>query len=159
MLTLLGSLMGFAGSAVPSVIDLFKEKSERQKQLELAKLQIEAKEKGVDLDIRMMNAQADLEDRKSSREEQQRLLEHDMKLGQQGGFINSLRAFVRPFITYVFFSAFIGVKVVVVWHTGGSGGDLMQAIEVAWDDETEALFAAVMSFWFGSRAMPKMKAK
>ena len=44
MLTLLGSLMGFAGSAVPSVIDLFKEKSERQKQLELAKLQIEAKE-------------------------------------------------------------------------------------------------------------------
>ena len=39
MLTLLGSLMGFAGSAVPSVIDLFKEKSERQKQLELAKLQ------------------------------------------------------------------------------------------------------------------------
>ena len=24
-------------------------------------------------------------------------------------------------------------------------------------DETEALFAAVMSFWFGSRAMPKMK--
>jgi hypothetical protein len=105
----------------------------------------------------MMNAQADLEDRKSSREEQQRLLEHDMKLGQQGGFINSLRAFVRPFITYVFFSAFIGVKVVVVWHTVGSGGDLMQAIEVAWDDETEALFAAVMSFWFGSRAMPKMK--
>ena len=157
MLTLLGSLMGFAGSAVPSVIDLFKEKSERQKQLELAKLQIEAKEKGVDLDIRMMNAQADLEDRKSSREEQQRLLEHDMKLGQQGGFINSLRAFVRPFITYVFFSAFIGVKVVVVWHTVGSGGDLMQSIEVAWDDETEALFAAVMSFWFGSRAMPKMK--
>ena len=120
MLTLLGSLMGFAGSAVPSVIDLFKEKSERQKQLELAKLQIEAKEKGVDLDIRMMNAQADLEDRKSSREEQQRLLEHDMKLGQQGGFINSLRAFVRPFITYVFFSAFIGVKVVVVWHTAVS---------------------------------------
>ena len=159
MLTLLGSLMGFAGSAVPSVIDLFKEKSEQKKQLELAKLQIEAKEKGVDLDIRMMNAQADLEDRKSSREEQQRLLEHDMKLGQQGGFINSLRAFVRPFITYVFFSAFIGVKVVVVWHTVGSGGDLMQAIEVAWDDETEALFAAVMSFWFGSRAMPKMKAK
>ena len=157
MLTLLGSLMGFAGSAVPSVIDLFKEKSEQKKQLDLAKLQIEAKEKGVDLDIRMMNAQADLEDRKSSREEQQRLLEHDMKLGQQGGFINSLRAFVRPFITYVFFSAFIGVKVVVVWHTVGSGGDLMQAIEVACDDETEALFAAVMSFWFGSRAMPKMK--
>ena len=41
MLTLIGSLMGFAGSAVPSVIDLFKEKSERQKQVELARLQME----------------------------------------------------------------------------------------------------------------------
>jgi len=30
---------------------------------------------------------------------------------------------------------------------------------VAWDDETEALFAAVMSFWFGSRAMPRLKAR
>ena len=159
MLTLLGSLMGFAGSAIPSVIDLFKEKSEKDKQIELARLQMEAKEKGVDLDIKMMFAQADIDDRKSAREEQQRLLEHDAKLGMQGGFINSLRAFVRPFITYIFFVTFIGVKVVLVWHTVGSGGDLEQAINVAWDDETEALFAAVMSFWFGSRAMPKMKGK
>ena len=159
MLTLLGSLMGFAGSAVPSVIDLFKEKAEKEKQFEMARLQMEAKEKGVDLDIRMLTAQADIEDRKSSREEQQRLLEHDAKLGMQGGFINALRAFVRPFITYVFFATFIGVKVVLVWHTVDSGGNLPQAINVAWDDQTEALFAAVMSFWFGSRAMPKMKGK
>ena len=73
MLTLLGSLMGFAGSAIPSVIDLFKEKSEKDKQIELARLQMEAKEKGVDLDIKMMFAQADIDDRKSAREEQQRL--------------------------------------------------------------------------------------
>jgi hypothetical protein len=34
---------------------------------------------------------------------------------------------------------------------------MKEAVMVAWDDETEALFAAVMSFWFGSRAMPKLK--
>lgn len=159
MLTLLWSLMGFAGSAVPSVIDYFKEKSEKEKQMELARLQMEAKVQGVDLDIRMLHAKADVEDRKSEREEQQRLLEHDSKLGTQEGFINSLRAFVRPFITYVFFLTFIGVKVTLVWHTVSSGGDLQSAINVVWDDETEALFAAVMSFWFGSRAMPKHKTK
>ena len=151
--------MGFAGSAVPSGIDYFKEKSEKEKQMEFARLQMEAKAKGVDLDIRMLNAQADIDDRTSAREEQQRLLEHDSKLGTQEGFINALRAFVRPFITYVFFLTFIGVKITLVWHTVGSGGDLQSAINVVWDDETEALFAAVMSFWFGSRAMPKHKKK
>ena len=29
------------------------------------------------------------------------------------------------------------------------------AIEMAWDQESAALFAAVMSFWFGGRAINK----
>ena len=93
----------------------------------------------------------------SEREEQERLLQHDMALGKQTGFINSLRAFVRPFITYVFFLTFIGVKVVLVWDTIKNGEDLNATIAVIWDEQTEALFAAIISFWFGSRAMPKVK--
>ena len=85
------------------------------------------------------------------------LLEHDTALGQQGGFINSLRAFVRPFITYVFVLTFIGIKVVLVWQAIQMDADLNQAINIVWDDETEALFAAIISFWFGSRAMPARK--
>ena len=102
MLTLLGSLMGFAGSAVPSVIDYFKEKSEKEKQMELARLQMEAKAQGVDLDIRMLHAKADVEDRKSAREEQQRLLEHDSKLGTQEGFINSQGVCKAVYNVYLF---------------------------------------------------------
>ena len=34
MLTILGSLLGFAGSAVPSVIDFFKEKENKKAQIE-----------------------------------------------------------------------------------------------------------------------------
>ena len=60
---------------------------------------------------------------------------------------------------YVFFITFIGVKVVLVYSVLQSGGDMKEAVMVAWDDETEALFAAVMSFWFGSRAMPRLKAR
>ena len=157
MLTMLGSLLGFAGSAVPSLIDMFKEKEDKKAKLEMFKLQLDAKERGVDLDIRVLEATADIEDRKSEREEQERLLQHDIALGKQGGFINSLRAFVRPFITYVFFCTFIGVKVVMVWDTIGKGGDLNATLAVIWDEQTEALFAAIISFWFGSRAMPKIR--
>ena len=159
MLTLLGSLLGFAGSTVPSILDLFKEKDEKKNQMEMFKLQLEAKEKGVDLDIRVLEATANMEDRKADREEQQRLLQHDISLGSQGGFINSLRAFVRPFITYVFFLTFIGVKVTLVWNTIKNGGDLNATLDVVWDEQTEALFAAIISFWFGSRAMPKLRKK
>jgi hypothetical protein len=157
MLTILGSLLGFAGSAVPSLIDMFKEKEDKKAKMEMFKLQLDAKERGVDLDIRVLEATADIEDRKSEREEQERLLQHDIALGKQGGFINSLRAFVRPFITYVFFITFIGVKVVMVWDTIGKGGDLNATLAVIWDEQTEALFAAIISFWFGSRAMPKIR--
>jgi len=157
MLTILGSLLGFAGSAVPSLIDMFKEKEDKKAKLEMFKLQLDAKERGVDLDIRVLEAKANMEDRRSEREEQERLLQHDIALGKQGGFINSLRAFVRPFITYVFFITFIGVKVVMVWDTINKGGDLNATLAVIWDEQTEALFAAIISFWFGSRAMPKIR--
>tara|TARA_B100000953_G_scaffold63115_1_gene50344 strand:- start:173 stop:637 length:465 start_codon:yes stop_codon:yes gene_type:complete len=150
MLTILGSLLGFAGSAVPSIIDAFKEKEDQKSKVEMFKLQLEAKEKGVDLDIKLMETKAAVEEQKS-------LIEHDIALGKQGGFINSLRAFVRPFITYVFFLTFIGVKITLVWDTISKGGDLNATLAVIWDEQTEALFAAIISFWFGSRAMPKIK--
>ena len=35
MLTILGSLLGFAGSAVPSLIDMFKEKEDKKARVEM----------------------------------------------------------------------------------------------------------------------------
>ena len=126
MLTVLGSLLGFAGSAVPSLIDMFKEKEDKKAKVEMFKLQLEAKEKGVDLDIKLMEAKAAVEEQKS-------LIEHDIALGKQGGFINSLRAFVRPFITYVFFLTFIGVKITLVYQAIKNGSDLNATLDVVWD--------------------------
>lgn len=34
---------------------------------------------------------------------------------------------------------------------------LAAALQATWDEETQALFAAVMSFWFGSRQISKMR--
>jgi len=33
--------------------------------------------------------------------------------------------------------------------------DLAGALNVIWDDNTAGLFAAIMSFWFGNRAVSK----
>lgn len=37
------------------------------------------------------------------------------------------------------------------------GVTLAVALKPTWDEETQALFAAVMSFWFGSRQINKMR--
>ena len=39
------------------------------------------------------------------------------------------------------------------------GTDFSEAINLLWDDETKAIFAAIISFWFGSRAIEKSRKK
>lgn len=59
---------------------------------------------------------------------------------------------------YAFFLPFVVVKVsALLIMLQGDGITLMAALQATWDDETQALFAAVMSFWFGSRQISKMR--
>jgi len=36
---------------------------------------------------------------------------------------------------------------------------IAEALPRIWDQETQALFAAVMSFWFGNRALSKFRGR
>ena len=38
------------------------------------------------------------------------------------------------------------------------GMDLSAGLLEIWDDETQAIFAAIIAFWFGNRAMSKARA-
>jgi len=72
-----------------------------------------------------------------------------------GGFINALRGSVRPVITYVFFGLFVAIKVTAIVALMGAGNDLGRSLSLIWDDATSGLFAAIISFWFGGRAVSK----
>jgi hypothetical protein len=39
------------------------------------------------------------------------------------------------------------------------GTSFNDAIQLLWDDDTKAIFAAIISFWFGSRALDKARKK
>ena len=55
--------------------------------------------------------------------------------------------------------AFLAVKWALMYSLiANQGIDWTTALDVAWDAETQALFAAIMSFWFGNRAMGKARA-
>jgi len=55
---------------------------------------------------------------------------------------------------------FVATEAVIIVKVLESGGDWKDAVELMWSPETQGLFAAIMSFWFGNRAVSKyMKGK
>ena len=140
--SLIGSALGFGSSFLPKVLDFFKDKQDHKHKIELLKVQSE-------LELKSLDFKADIEETRG-------LYLHDRTL-DGGRFINTLRASVRPVITYFFFLAFLATEIVIIIKVLETGGDWKTAVELMWTPETQGLFAAVMSFWFGSRAISKNK--
>ena len=152
MLSILGSLLGFAGSAAPAVMDHFKSKQNNKLELDKMRLHAELRKEGYDYDMKMFDKQA-------ADNEHQRLIEHDISINKSTGIIAGLQKSVRPVITYCFFGLFAAIEVSLLMDALEKGADLTEALNVLWDDDTKAIFAAIISFWFGSRAIDKSRSK
>jgi hypothetical protein len=146
MITLLGSLLGFGSSFLPEVLNFFKAGQEHKQKMETMTLEMELMSKRSELQLNMLDKQADIK-------ETEGLYKHDSI--DAGGFVNALRGSVRPVITYAFFGLFVAVQVVIMVKVMAEGGDWASAVTLMWTPETSGLFAAIMSFWFGNRAVSK----
>lgn len=147
MMSLLGSLLGFGTSFLPEVLNFFKAGQEHKQKLETMRMEAELLEKRSALKLKELDKEADIAEAKG-------IYEHDRSI-DAGGFVNALRGSVRPVITYAFFIMFVCVEVVIMLKVMESGGDWKDAVELMWSPETQGLFAAIMSFWFGNRAVSK----
>lgn len=147
MLTLLGSLLGFLSAGLPKVFEFFQQKQDNQLKMQMMQAQIQAAQAGKEFDLKMFHEKKDFD-------EQRILIEHDIAMKD-----NWLSSSVRPIITYLFFFIFAAVKISMIWHTISTGTDFYNAMQMTWDEETQAIFAAIISFWFGSRAMQKNNKK
>jgi len=72
-------------------------------------------------------------------------------------WMEALRTSVRPIFTYAFFILFATVKTAALFKLLDQGVGITDGLIAVWDAETRALFAAVMSFWFGQRAVAKYR--
>lgn len=145
MLTLLGSLLGFVSAAFPKIFEFFQQKQDNQLKMQMLQAQLEARKAGQEFDLKVFHEKKDFD-------EQRLLIEHDIAMKD-----NKLSSSVRPVITYLFFFIFAAVKISMIWHAISTGTDFYSAMQMTWDEETQAIFAAIISFWFGSRAMKKGK--
>ena len=150
MISLLGTLIGFGTSIVPEVLGYFKQKQANEQQLNMLEAKAKYASQLSELKLKELDAEADIQETKS-------IYEHDRTI-DASPFIDSLRGSVRPVITYLFFLMFICVKGVLMYALiSNQNVDWTVAIEMAWDPETQAIFSAIIAFWFGNRAMSKAR--
>ena len=80
--------------------------------------------------------------------------EHDAAL-DGGGFINALRASVRPVVTYIFMGLFVAVEVAAMASLLSKGVAASDALALIWTEQVQTLFATILAFWFGGRTFGK----
>tara|TARA_R100000353_G_scaffold49104_3_gene38981 strand:- start:11460 stop:11912 length:453 start_codon:yes stop_codon:yes gene_type:complete len=150
MFALLGSVLGFGTSFAPKILETIN-KGQEQKH-ELAKMRASA-----ELKMQMQDAEFDYQKEMAHHEEHKRLIEHDIAISKETGFFAGLKKGVRPILTYCFFGFFLFYKTVLVMEAMRSGQTISDISDVIWDEQSQAIFAAIISFWFGSRAVEKLK--
>ena len=152
MSALLGSPLGFGGSIIPTITDYFSKKQDQK--FELAKMEKKAEliKNGYTHEMAMFEQQA-------NDKEHERLIEHDISINRGTGFISALQKSVRPVITYSFFILFATVELSLLQKAMSMNVPFNEALTVVWDEDTEAICAAIMSFWFGNRAMEKARTR
>ena len=151
MISLLGSLLGFGTSFLPSILDFFKQAQVHKQKLEMMKMQSELLEKKSALRLQELDKQAEIK-------EVEGLYKHDASL-DGGKFVNALRSSVRPVITYIFMGLFIAVEISIIVKFMETGGEWTEAVNLLWSDEVAGLWSAILAFWFGNRAISKFQSK
>tara|TARA_R110002051_G_scaffold18015_2_gene51979 strand:- start:18 stop:455 length:438 start_codon:yes stop_codon:yes gene_type:complete len=141
MLSILGSVLGFGTSFLPKVLGFFEEKRDQAHELQMMDKQLEQQLQIGVQKIQMVNVDADI------RETEVLHKEHASITKKSSQWVINLSASVRPIITYCLFIEFavLTLSVNMAWIG-------MEQYTMIWNSEFQAIFAAVVSFWFGQRS-------
>ncbi len=147
MITIIGAILGLVTSALPDMLGLFKAKQDNEQELAILELQYRRDEAAHGYKMEEISAEADIR-------EVEALHREFAQRKETWKWIEALIQSVRPVLTYAFFTLYAAVKFSQVQLAlGAVGGDMALALNAAWHSEDMALFATIMAFWFGQRAM------
>ncbi len=138
MITLLGSLLGFISAAFPDLIKLFRDAQDRKHEITILQMQMEQQKQGASQRLEEIQVNADITESSAL-----------YKTYTTGiSWVDALNGTVRPVIAYSFFILYATVKAMqfsanLPW--------------LLWTAEDQAIFAGIISFYFGQRAMSKLR--
>lgn len=150
MSALLGSLLGFLSALFPEIIKLFKDHSDRKHELAIMDRQMEMQKLGHSQrleEIQLSNDHAEIQ-----------ALYTTYKT--EIDWVDALNGTVRPIIAYAFFILYAVVKILSYSALPPSYlVPLAVVYDTLWTEEDAAIFAGIMSFYFGQRSMRLMRSK
>ncbi len=133
MMTLIGTLLGFLGAAFPEIMKLYRDRSDKAHELAIMDRQMEMQKQGHAQRLEAIERITDAAEMQT--------LYRTFHSGVS--WVDALNATVRPVLAYAFFALYAYVKITQAIHTPWR----------LWDEEDQAIFASIMSFYFGHRAM------
>lgn len=146
MITLLGSLLGFFSSAFPDVLKLFRDAQDRKHELKILELQMQQRAQGHLERLEEIEVNAETAQLQSLYQTYQTHI----------GWVDALNGTVRPVLAYAFFLLYAAVKGAQLSGFLESV-DVVSALPLVWGVEDQAIFAGIISFYFGQRAMAKLR--
>jgi hypothetical protein len=160
MFTLLTTVVSFLAGGLPSILKFFQDKSDKSHELQMAQVQTERELKMAEAGYL---AQAHVEEIKTDQiaiqaaaQERVALYAHDIEIGKGASqWVVNARAMVRPVITYGLFFLLVFVDMFGFYYAISTGVEFVTAMDQLWDDDTQTIWASVVSFWFGTQAFSK----
>jgi hypothetical protein len=146
MITLLASIAGFITSIIPEIIKFFKDKHDKKHELDILDRQMK---------FACSSKQNTIEEIRVTKD----IIEHISLYSTYNTGINwvdALNGSVRPVLAYSFFIMYLMIKIMQYRFLDNSAM-LVHYIDIIWDIDDQAIFAGIISFYFGQRGFSRGK--
>lgn len=146
MITLLASIAGFVTSIIPEIIKLHRDKQDKIHELEIMDRQIKFQNQNHNKAIEEIILTSNLLEKVS--------LYSTYNTGII--WVDALNGTVRPMLAYSFFVMYVGIKIMQYIYISNHG-NFIDHINIIWNIDDQAIFAGIVSFYFGQRGFKKNK--
>ncbi|MDF2965605.1 MAG: hypothetical protein K0Q51_993 [Rickettsiaceae bacterium] len=146
MITLFASIAGFISSIFPEILKLIKDKNDKVHELNILDRQIEFSKLSSSKYIEEVQASRDIAESFS--------LYSTYKTGIS--WIDALNGTVRPMLAYSFFALYGFIKYTQYKAISSSQGPIIEYLDIIWSVDDQAIFAGIISFYFGQRTFNKL---
>lgn len=144
MVTLFASIAGFLGSIVPEIFRFFKDTQDKKQELKILQLQMKFAQQSRNVQLEAIEMQRDA------------IEQHNLYSTYHSGvyWVDALNSTVRPVLAYSFFAMYGAIKILQL-HYISDAYPLVEYLDILWSQDDQAIFAGIISFYFGQRTFSK----
>ena len=140
MISLLASIAGFISSIIPEVVKYFKDANDKKHELAILDKQIQYNQTAASRSLEEIHISRDIQEQAS--------LYTTYKT--EITWVDAVNGLVRPILAYSFFIMYFQYTAI------SRTSHIIEYIEIIWSTDDQAIFAGIISFYYGQRTFQKL---